>query len=103
MTRVQFVQTGGFAGLKLTADLDTADLPPDEATALDQLIDAALAESAQSPEGQPPDLRVRDAQQYEVTVIGEGDPTVLQASDPHLPPAFRALVTQLLPHADPSR
>jgi hypothetical protein len=104
VTRVHFVQTGGFAGLKMTADLDTADLPPDEAIALDQLIDAALAESAELADGSPPpDPRVRDGQQYEVTVVREGDPTLLQASDPHLPPAFRALVTQLLPHANPSR
>jgi hypothetical protein len=99
MTRVRFVQTGGFAGLKLVADLDTADLPADEAAALDRLVDAALDEAPPS----PPDPRARDAQDYEITVERDGERTVLHGSDPRLPPAFRALVADLAPRAEPSR
>jgi hypothetical protein len=99
VTRVRYVQTGGFAGLKLTADLDTSDLPPDEATALDQLVDAALAEGPPP----PPDPRARDDQQYEVTIDRDGEHTVLRGTDPHLSPAFAALVADLRPRAEPSR
>lgn len=99
MTQVHYVQTGGFAGLKMTADLDTSDLTPDEAAALDHVVDAALAEG-QPP---PPDPRVRDDQQYEVAVVRQGQRTVLRGSDPHLPAAFRALVAALQKWAEPSR
>ena len=50
VTRLAYVQTGGFAGLKLVADLDTSELPRSEAKALEAKVDAALAE-------QPHDLR----------------------------------------------
>jgi hypothetical protein len=99
MTRIRYVQTGGFAGLKTTADLDTADLDPSEAASLDALIDAALAAG----EGPAADPRVRDEQQYEVTIVRDAAPTVLRGADPHLPPALAALVAALRPHARPSR
>jgi hypothetical protein len=83
----------------MTAELDTSTLPADEAATLDALVDAALAE------GEPPpaDPRARDAQHYEITVGRPPARTVLNGSDPHLPPAFRALVATLQPHATPTR
>jgi hypothetical protein len=99
VTRVRFVRTGGFAGLKLVADLDTSDLAAGEAAALDRLVDAALAEAPPS----PPDPRARDAQHYEITVERAGERTVLRGDDPRLPPALGALVADLTPRAQPSR
>jgi hypothetical protein len=83
----------------MTAELDTDALPADEAATLDALVDAALAEG----EPPPPDPRARDAQHYEITVDRPPAPTILHGSDPHLAPAFRALVTALQPHASPTR
>ena len=99
MTRLAYVQTGGFAGLKLVADLDTSELPRSEATALEAKVDAALAE-------QPTfggDDRMRDDQQYQVTVQRGEDTTVLRAADPVVPPALAALVSVLQARAEPTR
>ena len=100
MTRVAYLQTGGFAGLKLACDLDTASLPEDEAQALDAKVDAAMAEET-SPAS--PDPRLRDDQQYQVTITRGDDTTVLRAADPHLPPALGALVGYLQERAEPTR
>jgi len=99
VTRLHFLQTGGLAGLKMTADLDTADLTPEEATVIDKLVDAALAEAAPP----SPDPRVRDDQQYEVTIVRNGERKVLRGSGLRLPAAFRALVAELQKRAEPSR
>jgi hypothetical protein len=100
VTRLAFVQTGGFAGLKLVANVDTEALPEEEAQALDAKVDAALAEQPASPHRDP---RIRDDQQYQVTVQRGGDTTLLRATDPHLPPALGALVGYLQERAEPSR
>ena len=65
MTRVAYLQTGGFAGLKMACDLDTASMAEGEAEALDAKVDAAMAEQAKPAPANP---NLRDDQQYEVTV-----------------------------------
>ena len=100
MTRLAYVQTGGFAGLKLVADLDTAELPRSEAKALEAKVDAALAEQ---PTTFGRDDRMRDDQQYQVTVERGDDTTVLRAADPDVPPALAALVSVLQARAEPTR
>ena len=99
LTHVRFVQTGGFGGLKLVADIDTASLDPSEAASLERLVDEALAEE---PPG-PPDAAVRDDQQYEITVT-RGDITQqLQAADPVVTPRLAALIAKLQQWANPVR
>jgi hypothetical protein len=100
VTRLAFLQTGGFAGLRLVADLDTSELPRSEAKALEATIDAALAER---PSTVSRDDRMRDDQQYQVTVARGDDTTVLRAADPDVPPALAALVSLLQARAEPTR
>ena len=100
MTRLAYVQTGGFAGLKLVADLDTSELPRSEADALEAKVDAALAEQ---PIAVGQHDRMRDDQQYQVTVERGDDTTVLRAADPDVPPALAALVSVLQARAEPTR
>ena len=100
MTRLAFVQTGGFAGLRLVADLDTSELPRAEAKAVEAKVDAALAEQPSTFGG---DDRIRDDQQYQITVARGEDTTVLRAADPDVPPALAALVSVLQAHAEPAR
>jgi hypothetical protein len=100
VTRLGFVQTGGFAGLRLVADVDTEELPESEAMALDAAVDAALAEEPSAAER---DDRVRDDQQYEVTVTRGDDTVVLRAADPDVPPALGDLVRVLQARAEPRR
>jgi hypothetical protein len=38
---IHFERSGGFAGLRLSQDLDSADLSPDERSELDRLVEAA--------------------------------------------------------------
>ena len=37
--KIQFVRSGGFAGIKLAIDLDTADMSREQATELEALVD----------------------------------------------------------------
>jgi len=99
-TRLAYVQTGGFAGLRLVADLDTSELSRSEAKALEAKVDAALAEQ---PTILSRDDRMRDDQQYQVTVERGEDTTVLRAADPDVPPAMAALVSVLQARAEPTR
>jgi Emfourin len=96
---LRYIQTGGLAGLRMTADLDTANLPADEAAHLEQLAAAARAEPA--PSGGPSTMR--DYQQYEVAVTDQGETTVLRGTDVDAGPALRALIEQLRPRAEPTR
>ena len=100
MTRVAYLQTGGFGGLRLACDLDTATMVQGEAAALDAKVDAAMAEHADPAPANP---NLRDDQQYEVTVTRGADTTVLRGADPHLPPALGALVSYLQERAEPRR
>ena len=100
MTRLGYVQTGGFGGLKLVADLDTSVLPTADAKALEAKVDAALAEQPIKPEHND---RMRDDQQYQVTVARGDNTIVLRAADPEVPPALAALVSVLQAHAEPTR
>ncbi len=98
-THVRFVQTGGFGGLKLVADVNLSTLDPPEAASLDQLVDAALAEDPPA----PPDANVRDDQQYEITIT-RGDTTQqLHATDPLVRPGLAALIAKLQQSANPVR
>jgi hypothetical protein len=95
--RVQYVQTGGFAGLKMTADVDLSSLPAEEAIAFEQLIERAVAEPAPITSVRP----APDGQQYQVTIARDDGDVVLRGSDPDLAPGFAALVAQLQPRAAP--
>ena len=97
---LRYVQTGGLAGLRMTADLDTMSLPSDEAARLEQLAAAAAAEPAPAASG---DGGMRDHQHYEVAVTQQGETTVLRGTDFDAGPALRALIEQLRPRAEPSR
>src|SRR3954452_22794158 len=96
---LQYVQTGGLAGLRMTAALDTSTLSAEDAARLEQLVAAATAEPAPA----PGTSAMRDDQQYEVAVTDQGTTTVLRGSDVDAGPALRALIEQLRPRAEPTR
>lgn len=98
-THVRFVQTGGFAGLKLVADIDPSTLDAAEAATLESLVDEALAE----PPPGPPDAAVRDDQQYEITVTRRGGTEGLQVADPIVTPGLARLIAKLQQWAEPVR
>ena len=96
---LQYVQTGGLAGLRMTAAVDTATLSAEDAARFEQLVAAAAAEPAPA----PGPGAMRDDQQYEVAVTDQGTTTVLRGSDLDAGPALRALIEQLRPRAEPTR
>jgi hypothetical protein len=98
-SQVRYTQTGGFAGLKMVAQVDVSTLEGAQASNFERLVDEALAE--EPPE--PADSRVRDGQQYEVTITRDGINRVLRATDPVSRPALQALITDLSQRATPAR
>jgi hypothetical protein len=97
--QIHFVQSGGIGGLKLVADVDTAELPSAETSTLEQLVDAALADRR---EGSMPS-RLRDDLKYEVQVTRDGTTKSLRASEGELTPSLEALIKTLAERALPSR
>ncbi len=91
--RIDFTRTGGFAGIQLTNNVDTAELPPDQAAALEKLIGEAGFFSL--PERLMPDRPVPDRFEYEVTVTsGEQTHTVV-VNDAAAPASLKPLLNYL--------
>ena len=91
--RIEFERTGGFAGVRLTAALDTAALPPDEAADLEALVAAAGFF------GLPPALaaarRQPDRFHYRLRVTARRAAHAVEVDEEALPPALRPLVERL--------
>jgi hypothetical protein len=92
-TRIEFEQSGGFAGMTLSTTVDTARLPPDEAREIEQLVDQADLTALPSRPAGPP--RGADRFQYDITVVRgrKRHHVTIQESD--MPPAVRPLVQRL--------
>ena len=90
--KIRFVRSGGFAGVRLALELDTAELASEEAAHLAQLIETArpaLAQTTPSPAGP-------DRFEYELTIESDqrGREThVLR--EPDVPEAARPLIERL--------
>jgi hypothetical protein len=87
--RIFFERSGGFVGQTLTAELDTASLPPDEAHNIQKMLEAAgffhLPASTTTP------ARGADAFQYVVTVEEHGKRHTVRTTDMAAPDALRSL------------
>lgn len=93
--KVWFERSGGFTGIKKRKELDTEALPDAEREELERLIAAAgffeLADEYASGAG-------ADRFQYRVTVDSGDQAHTVRASEEHLPPSLRSLVTWLSNH-----
>ena len=95
---VGLVQSGGFAGLDMTATLRLADLPAADAERTRGLVAQVLTEP------EPPQARTPtyDGLEYELTVSSDGAPDrQIHTRDGALSPAQRALIGELRPHLHP--
>ncbi|HEX8918925.1 MAG TPA: protealysin inhibitor emfourin [Chloroflexota bacterium] len=91
--RIQFTRTGGFAGIQLTNSVDTAQLPPDQAAALEKLIgDAGFFDL---PERLAPAKPVPDRFEYEVTVTSGEQSHTLVVNDAAAPASLKPLLNYL--------
>lgn len=97
---IEFVRSGGFAGLRLEISLRTEDLPLPEAARLEELIRLAqpvLPEAGVS-ERRP------DAYQYRLTIgSGEAPPQTWVLHEPGVPGEARPLIDHLCEMAKPGR
>jgi hypothetical protein len=99
--KVQFVRTGGVAGIRLTATLDTETLPADEADRLRRLV--AAARLFDQPASRPSPAPETDRFQYRVTVE-EGDRTKrVELDESSIPDTFRPLLDYLIDSARTGR
>jgi hypothetical protein len=99
--RITFERSGGFAGITVAADVDTAELPEEEAAEFRSILSGLdLSELPRPPAGrggQP------DRFQYDIR-IEQGDRVyLLSYAENELPPQLKPLVHRLTKRANPSR
>ncbi|OIN95402.1 MAG: hypothetical protein AUJ21_03245 [Anaerolineae bacterium CG1_02_58_13] len=87
--RIRFEQTGGIMGRKISLDLDTSELPADEAETLRQVLDDTNFFAL--PENLVTQL-VPDELQYLITVETDDVVHSVRASDTTATSALRALI-----------
>ncbi len=98
--RIQFVRSGGFAGMRLAGTIDTSTLSRDEAQALQTELDnahffelpAQLSEGSSTGGTGSPE---RDRYQYEITVEDGGKTHTVVAGESAIPGNLRPLVQHL--------
>lgn len=91
--RIDFERTGGFAGMRLAATIDTATLPADQADSLQSLIDQAHFFDLPAKIPAPPN--VVDQFNYRVTLEAEGKRHTVEVGEASASPAVQALLQQL--------
>jgi len=95
--KIQFTQSGGFAGLVKQVDLDTEALSPDDSHHVARLVeDSGLSASHEKLSEQG-----RDLEQYEIRVDDGGRQTSVVFDAKTVPPSVKPLVGYLRKLARP--
>jgi hypothetical protein len=95
---VGLVQSGGIAGIDMSATVRVADLPAADADRTRGLVEQVLSEKPPGAARGP----VFDGMEYELTVSQKGGPDRrIVAHDGTLTPAQRELIGVLRPHLSP--
>jgi hypothetical protein len=91
--RIQFERTGGFAGMRTAATIDTNSLSPGDRQELQQLVEAAGFFKL------PPEVAGRpqraDQFQYKLTVESEGQQHTVEVGEASAPESLRPLLRKL--------
>ena len=91
--QINFERTGGFAGMRLSAAIDTATLPADQASALQGAIDAAHFFDLPAQIPGPPNAA--DQFHYHVTIEAGSKKHTVDVDEGAASPALQALLQQL--------
>ena len=91
--RLQIRRLGGIAGVRLRAELDTSDLPADQAAAVE---DAVRGLRGHLPSGPPRP----DAFRYEITRLDERDSPAVSIDERDIPPVLAAAIAEVAKSAD---
>lgn len=97
--KIYFRQTGGIAGMRLSATLDTETLPPGKARALEKLV--ARAHFFDLPSKIPPPGPGADRFQYVITVESGRRCHTVELIDGAIPKALEPLLQALREAARP--
>ncbi len=92
--KVEFERSGGLAGMRTAATIDSAALPPDEARKLQELVDASgffdLPVTMESPS------RGADRFQYKITITAGDRSHAVTASEEAIPAKVKPLIQWLM-------
>ena len=99
--RIEYERTGGFAGMRLAATIDTATLPADQAGALHSAVEAA--HFFDLPARIPSRSGVADQFLYHVAIEDVGKRHTVDVGETAAPPALQALLQQLTQLAQSAR
>ena len=91
--RIDYERTGGFAGTRLAAKIDTAALPADQAKALHASIEAARFFDLPATIPAPP--QVADQFHYHVAIEAEGKQHTVDVGEASASPALQDVLQQL--------
>jgi hypothetical protein len=91
--RINFERTGGFAGMRLAATIDTATLPADQASGLQGSVEAAHFFDLPARIPSPP--QAADEFQYHVTIEAGGKKHTVDVGEGSASPALQALLQEL--------
>lgn len=91
--RVDFMRTGGFAGVRLTTSVETTELPPDQAVTIHKLLDDARFFDL--PEHIAPPKPMPDRFEYNITVASAEQTHTVSVSDSACPDSLKPLVNYL--------
>jgi Emfourin len=92
--RIDFERIGGFAGIRLKADVDTDALSQEEAKSWQALVENAQLGQIRQSSGA--DSRTRDAFEYWLTVEDGAKRSSVRMTDETLPPSATPLIDRLL-------
>ncbi len=92
--KIDFVRSGGFAGLRLARTFDTAQLPDAQAKRIEGLVEEAAF--FQLPEPEQAQAVIPDSFQYRLTVSSGAQTRQIEATDSTLPEQLRPLVNYLV-------
>ena len=93
--RIEFRRSGGFAGLTIGTEVDTGELPPEEARVFERLVESL----ERSGVGDSPPPGKPDRFQYELTITRGGKSRRFQLAEQELTPEARELVNLLVERA----
>ena len=91
--RVDFIRTGGFAGVRLTTSVDTTDLSPDQAVTIHKLLDDSRF--FELPENIAPPKPMPDRFEYRLTVASAEQTHTVTVNDAACPESLKPLLNYL--------
>ena len=93
--KIKFRQTGGFAGLTKAVEIDTANIPPNQAEVLKLMVDRSSFFQVSA----PPSQSLPDREQYAISIESEEKSHHLNLGASNIPAQLKELVDYLAKQA----